>query len=598
MLESPRRRRLYTLLAIALAGGFLAATHCFWTAANGGPDQNGYLVGGKLLARHGSPAFVPSNPDTGSLDPFLFVGRMWVSAAIGTPSERYYPKYPLGLSVLTALMVKLGTEQAGPILAYWISPVCAAGALLGTFLLLRLILGSFPALLGMLVVGASPVVLLLANNPNSHCTALGLVTWGMYLLLRWWHQQRTWQAVVAGLLLGGAFTIRYTEGLLLLPALLVICYCLRWRPRRSWVQAGALLVCWALPVAAQVVANRIMMGTWTGYDSTHESTGFAWQYFLENWDTTLRQLYGSGLVFLFPLSVAGLVAMLVWHWRLALVLAAWIIPSVALYTAYYWAPEWNTVAYLRFFVTVFPGLALAALWLVAGPVAQVQTSVAGSASTSHARRLRVSSTLAVGSLVALATGLSLHGTLPHLDNEQRQTLNLLDRASELGAHLPPGSVIFTDDQDLLNHLQFVSDYRLYSGDLFGEPLLKRLAQGDPREPKFIDPQRLKAILDRTRHGNEQALNDERDRIISAALSHGHRVYVIVPNPAMARRFASTDRFQMTIVLSKPDPYPIGLRLLFQRPLAGMLGERKTEPALPEQMPRARWQVYELTPKPR
>src|SRR5271155_5255786 len=66
---------------------------------------------------------------------------------------------------------------------------------------------------------------------------------------------------------------------------------------------------------------------------------FSWDYFQDNWETMLRQLYTTGLFFILPFSILGLVLMWRWNWRVALVLTAWIVPDIALYTAYYWAPD-------------------------------------------------------------------------------------------------------------------------------------------------------------------------------------------------------------------------------------------------------------------
>src|SRR5690606_17935688 len=79
----------------------------------------------------------------------------------------------------------------------------------------------FYAVLGAILLGSSPVTLYLATNPNSHASTLACVVWGMVLLLRWWRCGGLWTARGAGWLLGYAATIRYTEGLLILPLALV-----------------------------------------------------------------------------------------------------------------------------------------------------------------------------------------------------------------------------------------------------------------------------------------------------------------------------------------------------------------------------------------
>ena len=204
-----------------------------------------------------------------------------------------------------------------------------------------MLLGSIPALAITVLVATSPVALSLVNNPNSHAVTLLLVIWGMYLAVRWWLMGGIGTALLSGLLVGSAVSIRYTEGMLLLPLAFVVLFRLtqtRWSIQ-TWREGLLLLAGWAIPVIALFWHNRVAMGTWTGYDPTNESTGFGWRYFVENWDTMLRLMYQTGMTLIFPMAVGGLAAGFVWNWRVATFLASWIVPCVLLYSAYYWAPE-------------------------------------------------------------------------------------------------------------------------------------------------------------------------------------------------------------------------------------------------------------------
>ncbi len=213
----PRRTRLLgLLLALALAGGFLLAAVAFDPPAHGGVDENGYLTGGKLLARHGTMAFRPAGPD-GDFDPFQFVGRMWVAADAGTDRETYYPKYPAGFPLLVAAALKLGGAGA----VYLVNPVAAALAVLGTFFLGRHLGGTLPGLLAAVCFATSLTTIQCATDPNSHATAACCGVWGLYWLLLWLRGGGTAVAFAAGLAFGYAATIRYTEGLLILPLLWV-----------------------------------------------------------------------------------------------------------------------------------------------------------------------------------------------------------------------------------------------------------------------------------------------------------------------------------------------------------------------------------------
>ncbi|MGH7214734.1 MAG: hypothetical protein ACREIT_08220, partial [Tepidisphaeraceae bacterium] len=274
----------------------------YWVPAHQGVDQNGYIVGGKMLAQHWTMKFVPSLPGSAAtFDPHQFVGRMWVGADHGTASERYYPKYPIGLPLLFAVAMKLGGASGGAVLVYWINPVAMTLATFATFYLLRLVGGSFLALLATIAFATSPVTLGLTNEVNSHATTVCCVAWGMFFLLRWWQEggdapdcetasegedrSRWWRwflvsgaslrRIGAGVLLGYACTIRYTEGLLVVPLVLVALFNLRWRDWRSWVDSALLGAWWAVPVLALLTYNVRAIGSLTGYDTTNESTGFA-----------------------------------------------------------------------------------------------------------------------------------------------------------------------------------------------------------------------------------------------------------------------------------------------------------------------------------
>lgn len=520
--ESRGTRWFYLAAVLAVLAIFVILCLGHWVAAHPGVDQNGYLVGGKMFARAGTPKLTPTNPVTGKFDPYLFVGQMWVGADLNTDAERYYPKYPLGVPMLVAGALRLGGPNWGLPLAYGLSPACMALGLLATFLLMRSFIGSFLALLGVALVATSPVTLMLATNPNSHAPDFFFVIGGFLALFSWARGGGLGRAVLAGLLLGYAVTIRYTEGLLILPLALAILLATRWRVRRSRGEAIAMLVAWLLPVVALVEFNALSLGTLTGYDPTNESTGFGWEYFLDNWQTMLQQLHATGLVFFFPLALAGLVLAFWWNWRLALILAAWIVPTVLIYTAYYWAPDGRGISYLRFFLSVLPAMAICAMAVIAHLGANAPADPPAPAWR------RYGTPLFAGALTALAILLNVQSTLADLRADYAMRLGLQEAAQDIMAVAPPGSVVLARDTRILHHLQFASDYQLYDLNSFDRRAVQRMAKVNADEPQGLQPQRAEAIYNRLKRFDQKKLNQEQQSLVLAALDAGRHVYVIAP----------------------------------------------------------------------
>ncbi len=562
--ESPVDRRTYAALAIAIILAFAASSWVYWVPAHPGVDQNGYLVGGKMFARTLSTGFRPENP-------FAFVGRMWVQTTDG----RCFPKYPLGLSILYAAMLKIGGTAHGVALCFGVNPVAMALALVATFLIVRRIAGSFAGVLGLLIVATSPVCVGLTNNPNSHATALCCVAWGMWFLLRWWESYGVGHAIGAGLLLGSAVTIRYTEGMLLLPIGVVAALNLR-RDRRSWTQAIVLGLAWAVPVGAMAAYNLHAMRTLTGYDPTNESTGFAWANFVENWDTMLRELNTTGLCFTLPLALLGSVVMWRRDWRTSLLLTLWAVPNLLLYTAYYWAPDSTTsISYLRFTLTVFPALAAAA--------------VLGAQWIATAAGTRPMATVAGGLVVAVGCATGLWGGLENSAIEATTNRAVLRGAQTVRSLCPAGSVVFGPDRTL-NYLQFAGDYHLYDTTQFDRRFVQQMGTIDPNAPTGLQPQRAAAIYAAHKDDTDAELLADEIRLVTDAQSAGRRVFVLEPATGRSNvaRLVSRGRFVSTVV-GGWDETPEE-RLRAKRKTAGMNAKRAAALAANAAVT---WQVIEL-----
>lgn len=609
----PRWVRLAVgILACEIAVAFFLFLFQYYAPAHSGVDQNGYLVGGKMLAWTGSTGMKPE-------EPLGFVSNMWVR---NDDTGWNYPKYPVGLPLLYAICLwtcgALGTKAA-----YLVSPLGAALAVLGVYFLARRYAGTFASLCAMLLLACSPVTLVLANNPNSHASCLAFCVWGVFLLIRFWETGSTWRGLLAGFLLGFAVTIRYTEGLLGMLIGMVVLSTLvaarfkdfkNWRGHLAWLSP---LIGWAIPVAWLLIFNRVAMGTWTGYDTTNESVAFTLENFLGNWELFVRKVNDTGLFFILPLGVLGMVLSLRSSMRRGILLWLWLVPGTLIYLSYYWAPE-RGMSYLRFFMTLLPPLVIGAAVTIDLVISSAKT-----------RFGRVASPLAGGLIVAIACCMNLYrGQLGLEDGQEtgqgmealyRQQVNLAALGDVVTQTVPAGSVVLSQAAQL-NHFQFVGDYDCFSTETFTAAYAQRLrAQADardPTEPDPIQPERRNYLISLIKDKTDDQLSQMQIDLIRRSIAAGKRVFLIARRD-QSRPFTSRYEKKETGLtwavraqwfdmkkLKAEDASPAearqarpgngpGNRNAFRPGRGGRVGPVRQ----PFNEPIAQWQVIEVTRKP-
>ncbi|HUO10338.1 MAG TPA: glycosyltransferase family 39 protein [Phycisphaerae bacterium] len=576
--EEGGRRWLAIMVFLAVIGLYAWGISFFYAGAHAGVDQNGYLMTARLIAgdrnafsptapaaptttqpagstgEHPAPSFIQQAsafdwirnrlsfvPDT----PFQFAGRMDIitepfgPASPDKPAEyRVYAKYPFGYPLMAAIGRLIGGING----MYVINPLCAVLACYFAYFLFRQAVTPFMSLLGVIWLACNPLVLYYANDANSHASTLFCVTAGFWGVVSWLRLggKQNWRAWIGGLALGYACTIRYSEFLLVLPVLFAALLNFRWNWKRAWGSLS-LLLAWSIPVAVLAGVCWVCFGApWkTGYTYCRESTGFAWKYlsgdFGEgvvrqgNWETMVTQLNHTGLFVLWPLAIAGLFAMLGSAWRLGMLLALWVLPSTLLYMLYYWAPGGETtVGYMRFFMSIVPGLIFGGIWLLDRGLAVLKGETRASLAAITAFGLffflcaalyfenepiqlgmplitgtaaairdfawgsrfgmgmtafilvtlagiwifdrpyaaaRTGIALGAGVLTAIGCGINLHNILPQVDANFTQFVGLRQTVDNVLAHAPRGTVIFSDDR-LLNELDAVGGWKLINDTFF------------------------------------------------------------------------------------------------------------------------------------
>jgi len=566
--EARWKRRVFLGLALAVALGFFLVVRTYLCAAPGSPgiDENAYLVAGKNFARHLTTGFKPATP-------YAFVGPMWDRTADGW----YYPKYPLGVPVLNAIAIWLGGGHHNAC-AFYTSPVCAALAVLAMFLMTRAVAGSFLALLAEIALASNSTMLHLAIIPSSHAPAIVFALWGMFCLLCWWRSGNRWMGMAAGFLLGATATMRYSEGLLLAPLGIVTLTTIRWTRWRSYVRAALPVLAWAVPVVAMVIFNRVTMGHWTGYDSSHESTGFTVKEFKSKWEFTIQELYLYGLFFVLPVGLLGMLLMFGRVWRIGLLMTLWFVPGALLYTSYYWGEQSPGVGYLRFFLTLYPPVVISAMWLLSMAAQGVMQQVDAAGAVLR-RRGSVSVPLAAGLFAAAVGAVGLYVELPDMERQYAYDENLAYSAQTFLAAVPaarhqagqPEPLLFADDggmfSRLLMHMQFAADGEWYATGAFAAGgargmmggMSRRLGQTAPNQadppPTPIQPERVEYMKQVYGTMTQADLKKEETRVLGEALDAGRPVYALVSVDTAAdfRRQMLADGFECQALATWQEP---------------------------------------------
>lgn len=543
--ESPFsiRTTLALLLVTALAGLVVGG---YFVASYQGTDENGYLLTAKRLATTGD---IAKRTD----DPNEFISGNWVEARDG----EYYAKYPIGYPLLCAIAYKLG----GPSAVFLINPILAVMAVVGMFFLARAMLGDFAGALAAIFLATNPMHAFYGISALSHSGSICFATWGMYFVWRWSERGGGSNAILGAAFTAYATSVRYTEALLVLPAVAMVIWrcvemCRSRSPNREEEQRlpfgerllqsfrrGVRSLPWgqlaAMALVSLIVLTPLLIQHWvaygspfvSGYSLCGESTGFGWKWFEKNWRLMLSRLDSPGLFLLFPLGVAGLCCLAAVRAKLAVFLSLWIVPGLLLYTAYYWAPAGEGPWYIRFFVSLFPPFLVSALALL---------FVAG--------RPGPTWNVAVGCFALLVAGVNLRETQGQLDRKADQLRFTKSLTEAVRATLPEGSVILSDEH-VLNYLEFAGDYRLYSqGAYERNALVRKTKVLNDDEPHPFHREKARDLMKWLGKKTDAQLNELLRQKLSAQLAEGHAIAIVTSQGQLARwRGRLSDGFQFRTV---------------------------------------------------
>jgi hypothetical protein len=210
--------------------------------------------------------------------------------------------------------------------------------------------------------------------------------------VRWWQTASIVSVLLAGLCFGCVPTVRYPDVVMALGvgAFLVIVV---WRGAKSarpsgpplneegaetrlaaarragFVDLVAFAIGALIPIIPLLIRNQLLLGAFwrTGYALTNEQTGFSWTYFRQHALAYIQTLNSGGVGLLLGIGVVGIVSMICYRASRALgvMFALVCLPMLLLYMAYYWAPQMNSAATMRFLLPTFPAYVLAGVWMLA-----------------------------------------------------------------------------------------------------------------------------------------------------------------------------------------------------------------------------------------
>ena len=381
----------------------------------------------------------------------------------------------------------------------------------------------------------------------------GVLVWG---LVNAEMPHRPWDDYVAGVIGLSIFKACVAGALVLL-------YLIPWWEPRRYLRIAWAGIAWLIPVAILVGFNKIAMGSWTGYDTTNESTAFTWRMFADKWDDTVQQVYDYSIFLVPPLAVAGMFVLYRRSWRAGLAVTLWLVPGFLLYTSYYFGKQRPGMWYLRFFMTLYPPMVIAAVWLIKSAA---DGAVVNWVRTRGERRVdvdvrepgSVAAPLALGLFTFASCAVGMWVSLPAMERELAGNLNLAYTCDRIVANVPEvyvndkkaEAVVFADSRSpghlypLNNMLQFAGDFELYPTDGFARGFGYR-GEADPTLPNPLQAERQNYVASVMREKNENDMVAEQNRIMRQALDEGRPVYVVLLPAgvnAFKRKFI-TDEFE-------------------------------------------------------
>jgi hypothetical protein len=156
-----------------------------------------------------------------------------------------------------------------------------------------------------------------------------------------------------------------------------------------------------------------------------------------------------------------------------------------------------------------------------------------------ARGRAVVPVVGAGLFTCLVVAIQLTDSLPTMQDDQGGRFQVEFKADAIHAAVPEGSVIFCQEQNLLNDVQFVGDYSLYDGESFRRDWVQNLPNiAAPDLPQGLDPGRRDALYNRLKDFSQGQLDEQARGIMHDALIANRRVFFVIqmrPNEPIPKK---------------------------------------------------------------
>jgi hypothetical protein len=372
-----------------------------------------------------------------------------------------------------------------------------------------------------------------------------MLAWSIYFLVRWWQSPSLVSILLAGLCFGCVPTIRYPDAVMGVGvgAFLVMLIVggrgshraesviteetarQEPRPPASWVHLVTFCIGAFIPILPLLIRNQLLLGAFwrTGYALTNEQTGFSWAYFREHALAYIQALNSGGVGLLLGLGIVGIVSMICYRSSRALgvMLALICLPMLLLYMAYYWAPQMNSSATMRFLLPTFPAYVLAGVWMLATFLKDAP------------RGARIAVPLSLLLVQCLWGATDLAGETTRIHYSKQMLARVTEKLNEVAA---AGDVVVSNNQ-VLQNLDFVRKWKLADEQLVrggpggaGGPGGGRFGRGmgpDDQDEDAPSPmQRAKREEQQKKYSGSQSDREEKFADDVSRWAGDHNVYLV------------------------------------------------------------------------